>query len=38
MFAVESDATFVVPLVLNALLEAKAAPQAANALIGKYVK
>ncbi len=36
MFVIESDATVVAPLMLNALLEAKAAPQAANALIDKY--
>jgi len=37
MFVVESDATVVAPLILNALLEAKAAPKAANALIAKYL-
>ena len=37
MFVVESDATIVVPLMLTALLEAKANPEAANALIQKYV-
>lgn len=37
MFVIESDATIVVPLVLNALLECKANPAAANALIAKYV-
>jgi len=37
MYVVESDATVVVPLVLNALMEAKAAPAAANALIKKYL-
>ncbi len=36
MFVVESDATIVVPLMLTALLEAKANPAAANALIAKY--
>ncbi|OFZ19422.1 MAG: deoxyhypusine synthase [Bdellovibrionales bacterium GWB1_55_8] len=36
MFVIESDATIVVPLMLNALLEAKQNPQAANALIQKY--
>ncbi len=36
MFVVESDATIVVPLMLTALLEAKAHPEAANALIQKY--
>ncbi len=33
MFVIESDATIVVPLVLRALLECKANPVAANALI-----
>ena len=36
MFVIESDATVVVPLVLNALMEAKKNPAAANALIAKY--
>ena len=36
MFVVESDATIVVPLMLNALLEAKANPKAANEVIGRY--
>jgi deoxyhypusine synthase len=36
MFVIESDATIVVPLMLTALLEAKANPAAANALIAKY--
>jgi len=35
MFVIESDATIVVPLILRALLEAKANPAAANALIQK---
>ena len=35
MFVIESDATIVVPLVLSALLECKANPAAANALIAK---
>ena len=35
MFVIESDATIVVPLVLRALLECKAHPQAANALLAK---
>jgi deoxyhypusine synthase len=35
MFVIESDATIVVPLILSALLEAKANPAAANALIAK---
>jgi deoxyhypusine synthase len=38
MFVIESDATIVVPLMLTALLEAKANPAAANALIAKYQK
>ena len=38
MFVVESDATIVAPLMLSALLEAKANPDAANALIKKYVQ
>src|SRR5215471_2652198 len=38
MFVIESDATIVVPLMLQALLEAKKDPQAANALIAKYAK
>jgi deoxyhypusine synthase len=33
MFIIESDATIVVPLVLQVLLEAKQDPKAANALI-----
>jgi deoxyhypusine synthase len=36
MFVIESDATIVVPLMLNALLEAKANPKAANELIAKH--
>ncbi len=36
MFVIESDATIVVPLMLQALLEAKQNPQAANDLIAKY--
>jgi len=36
MFVIESDATIVVPLMLNALLEAKKNPEKANALIEKY--
>ena len=35
MFVIESDATIVVPLLLRALLECKANPQAANALLAK---
>jgi deoxyhypusine synthase len=33
MFVVESDATIVAPLMLSALLEAKANPKAADAII-----
>ena len=36
MFVIESDATIVAPLILRALLECKANPAAANALIAKY--
>jgi deoxyhypusine synthase len=36
MFVIESDATIVVPLMIQALLEAKANPAAANAVIAKY--
>jgi deoxyhypusine synthase len=36
MFVIESDATIVVPLMLTALLECKANPGEANALIEKY--
>ncbi len=36
MFVVESDATVVAPLMLSALLECKANPAEANALIAKY--
>jgi deoxyhypusine synthase len=38
MFVVESDATIVAPLMLSALLECKANPAEANALIARYVK
>lgn len=38
MFVIESDATIVVPLMLQALLEAKQNPAQANALIAKYMK
>lgn len=38
MFVIESDATVVAPLILTALLECKANPEAANALIAKYTK
>lgn len=37
MFVIESDATIVVPLLLRALLEAKANPAGANALIAKHM-
>jgi len=37
MFVVESDATIVAPLMMTALLEAKANPQKANELIKKYL-
>jgi deoxyhypusine synthase len=37
MFVIESDATVVAPLMLSALLEAKANPEAANALIEKWM-
>ena len=36
MFVVESDATIVVPLMITALLEAKANPAAANELLKQY--
>lgn len=36
MFVIESDATIVAPLILRALLECKAHPEEANALIAKY--
>jgi deoxyhypusine synthase len=38
MFVIESDATVIAPLLLSALLECKANPEAANALIAKYTK
>lgn len=38
MFVIESDATIVAPLILTALLECKANPSEANALIKKYSK
>ena len=37
MFVIESDATIVAPLILSALLECKANPSEANALIAKYL-
>ena len=36
MFIIESDATIVAPLILKALLEARSAPEKANALIARY--
>ena len=36
MFVIESDATIVAPLIVRALLECRAAPEAARALIAKY--
>lgn len=36
MFVIESDATIVAPLMLNALMEMKANPKAANELMAKY--
>lgn len=38
MFVIESDATIVVPLMLSALLEAKANPAMANELIKRFKK
>jgi deoxyhypusine synthase len=38
MFVIESDATIVVPLILRALLECKAAPVEANRLIAKRMR
>jgi deoxyhypusine synthase len=38
MFVIESDATIVAPLMITALLECKANPKEANALIKKYNK
>jgi deoxyhypusine synthase len=37
MYVIESDATVVAPLMLSALLEAKANPEAANDLIEKWM-
>jgi deoxyhypusine synthase len=37
MFVIESDATVIAPLLLRALLECKANPAAANALIAKHL-
>ncbi len=36
MFVIESDATIVVPLILQALLEAKQNPEAASKIFAKY--
>lgn len=36
MFVIESDATIVAPLMLSALLEAKASPHDADKLVAKY--
>jgi len=36
MFVIESDATIVVPLILNALLEYKREPAEARALIAAF--
>lgn len=38
MFVIESDATIVTPLLLSALLECKADPKGANALIAEMTK
>jgi len=38
MFVIESDATIVVPLMVQALLEAKRDPKSANTIIAKYTK
>ncbi len=38
MFVIESDATVVAPLMMSALLEAKASPESANRLIEKHLK
>ena len=37
MFVIESDATIVAPLMLDALLECKQNPEAANALIARHL-
>lgn len=37
MFVIESDATIVAPLILQALLECAAAPEAADALIARHL-
>jgi deoxyhypusine synthase len=36
MFVIESDATIVAPLILNALLECRRNPEAANSLIARH--
>ncbi|MFN3429883.1 MAG: deoxyhypusine synthase family protein [Candidatus Sericytochromatia bacterium] len=38
MFVIESDATIVAPILLRALLECKAHPEAADALIAKHLE
>lgn len=38
MFVIESDATIVAPILLNALLECKQHPEAANALLSKSLR
>ncbi|MBF0138850.1 MAG: deoxyhypusine synthase family protein [Magnetococcales bacterium] len=38
MFVIESDATLVVPLILNALLECSQNPQQANAMIAAFIE
>ncbi|HIJ85461.1 MAG TPA: deoxyhypusine synthase, partial [Magnetococcales bacterium] len=38
MFVIESDATIVAPLILNALLECKSNPEAANAMIATFLR
>lgn len=38
MFVIESDATIVAPILLNALLECKQHPEAANALLSKNLQ
>ena len=37
MFVIESDATIVAPLLLRALLECKAHPEAADAMIARHL-
>ncbi len=38
MFVIESDATIVVPLILDALLECRQSPEEANALFATVAK